>query len=246
MPWAGGLAPGRVRLVKERLDGRSLDLMRPVRLEPGVNPYAEGSALCAFGSTQVLCTASVEEGAPRWLGPQAEQGWVTAEYAMLPRSTHTRTGRNHQSGGRAQEISRLIGRSLRASVDLKALKGYTVRVDCDVLVADGGTRTASISGGFVALAQALAGLGLAPRSAVAAVSMGKVDGRLMVDLCYAEDSAAEVDLNLVLAPQGRLIEVQSTAERAFFSAAELAVMLEMGSRAAEGIFTAQARALGGA
>ncbi|MBI4797347.1 MAG: ribonuclease PH [Desulfarculus sp.] len=227
-----------------RADGRQDGQMRPVRLEAGVNPYAEGSALCCFGATQVLCTASLEKGAPAWLGPEAAQGWVTAEYAMLPRSTHTRTGREHRAGGRAQEISRLIGRALRAAVDLKVLAGYTLRVDCDVLVADGGTRTAAISGGWVALALALRGLGLQPAWPVAALSLGKVQDRLMLDLCYSEDSAAQVDLNLVLAPGGRLIEVQATGERDFLSPREMQAMLETGMAAAEQVFAAQRAALG--
>ncbi len=226
-----------------RADGRQNGQMRPIRMQAGVNPYAEGSALCCFGATQVLCTASLEQGAPAWLGPQAAQGWVTAEYAMLPRATHTRTGREHRQGGRAQEISRLIGRALRAAVDLGALAGYTLRVDCDVLVADGGTRTAAISGGWVALALALKGLGQAPVWPVAGLSLGKVDGGLLVDLCYSEDSAAQVDLNLVLAPGGRLIEVQGTGERAFLSPAELQQMLDLGLTAAEEVFAAQRQAL---
>lgn len=226
-----------------RVDGRGEDQMRPVQIQAGVNPYAEGSALCSFGATRVLCTASLEKGAPAWLGPEAAQGWVTAEYAMLPRATHTRTGRDHRTGGRAQEISRLIGRALRAAVDLGDLAGHTLRVDCDVLVADGGTRTAAISGGWVALALALRTLGREPLWPVAGLSLGKVDGGLLVDLCYAEDSAAQVDLNLVLAPGGRLIEVQATGERAFMSQAELQGMLEMGFQAAEVVFAAQRAAL---
>ncbi len=225
-----------------RAEGRHPQAMRPVRITAQVNPYAEGSALCAFGRTEVLCTASLEEGVPAWLAGE-DRGWVTAEYAMLPRATHTRTPRNHRRGGRAQEISRLIGRSLRAAVDLDALRGHTIRVDCDVMVADGGTRTASITGGYVALALALRKLGLAPLFPVAAVSCGKVAGELVVDLCYEEDSSAEVDLNLVLAPGGRLVEVQSTAERGFFSAGELERMVALGAAAAEELFAAQAAAL---
>lgn len=227
-----------------RPDGRSPLDMRPVTISAGVNPYAEGSAICSFGNTQVLCTASVEKGSPRWMGPEADRGWVTAEYALLPRATHTRTRRDHQSGGRAQEISRLIGRSLRAATDLIALKGYTIRIDCDVLVADGGTRTASISGGYVALAKALAGLGLAPALPIAALSLGRVEGRLLVDLCYAEDSNAEVDLNLVLAPGGQVIELQATAEQGTISADEVGRMLAMGLTAADTVFAAQRVALG--
>ncbi len=228
-----------------RSDGREELAMRPVEIRAGVNPYAEGSALCRFGRTEVLSTASLEEEVPPFL-EGSDRGWVTAEYAMLPRSTHTRVPRDHRRGGRAQEISRLIGRSLRAAVDLAALAGHTIRVDCDVMVADGGTRTAAISGGYVALALALAGLGLEPVMPVAAVSLGRVGGRLLVDLCYQEDSRAELDLNLVLAPGERLVEVQATAERGHFSPGELARLVEMGHRAAREIFAAQQAALEGA
>ena len=217
--------------------------MRPVTIQAGVNPYAEGSALCSFGRTQVLCTASLEQGVPPFL-TDSGQGWVTAEYAMLPRSTHTRTRREANNKGRAQEISRLIGRSLRAAVDLKSLEGYTVRVDCDVMVADGGTRTASISGGFVALALALSGIKARPQETVAAISLGKVDGELLVDLAYDEDSAAEVDLNLVLTRGGDLVEVQGSAEKGLFNPAELSRMVELGQKAAQDIFQAQVSALG--
>jgi ribonuclease PH len=227
-----------------RIEGRQPEAMRPVRITANVNPYAEGSALCAFGRTEVLCTASLEDKVPRWLENDS-QGWVTAEYAMLPRSTHTRTSRDHRTRGRAQEISRLIGRSLRASVDLKALAGHTIKVDCDVMVADGGTRTASITGGYVALALALDKLGVKPLFPLVAVSCGKVDGRLVVDLCYEEDSSAEVDLNLVLAPGGRLVEVQATAEHDFFDPDELAQMVAMGQSSAKDLFELQAAALNG-
>ena len=228
-----------------RGDGRPLDSMRPVRITAGVSPYAEGSALCAFGRTEVLCAASLEEGVPPFLEGRGS-GWVTAEYAMLPRATHTRTEREHMHGGRAQEISRLIGRSLRAAADLKALDNYTIRVDCDVLVADGGTRTAAISGGLVALAQALAKLGQKPACPVAAVSVGKLAGRILVDLSYEEDAAAEVDCNLVLTQDGRLVEVQATAEKGLFSPQDLGAMLQAGMAAAGGIFAAQRAALAAA
>ena len=217
--------------------------MRPVTIQAGVNPYAEGSALCSFGRTQVLCTASLEQGVPPFL-TDSGQGWVTAEYAMLPRSTHTRTRREANNKGRAQEISRLIGRSLRAAVDLKSLEGYTVRVDCDVMVADGGTRTASISGGFVALSLALSGINAQPQETIAAISLGKVGGDLLVDLAYDEDSAAEVDLNLVLTQGGDLVEVQGSAEKGLFNPAELSRMVELGQKAAQDIFQAQIWALG--
>lgn len=228
-----------------RIEGRKPEAMRPVQIKAKVNPYAEGSALCSFGRTEVLCTASLENKVPRWMDDDS-QGWVTAEYAMLPRSTHTRTSRDHRNRGRAQEISRLIGRSLRAAVDLGALAGHTIKVDCDVMVADGGTRTASITGGYVALALALKTLGVEPASPVAAVSCGKVEGQVVVDLCYEEDSTAEVDLNLVLAPGGRLVEVQSTAEQGFFSTDELGRMVALGEAAAEELFALQNAAINGA
>jgi len=216
--------------------------MRPLRLVPGVNPYAEGACLVSLGETEVLCTATVEDGAPVFLEGQ-EQGWVTAEYAMLPRATHTRTDRGHAQQGRAREISRLIGRSLRAAVDLSKIAGFTVRVDCDVLVADGGTRCASITGGWVALALALKGLGKGPRFPVAALSLGRVKGELLLDLDYAEDSAAEVDLNLVLSPGGQLVEVQGTGEKGLFTIDELNLMVAAGVKAAEDMFAAQRQAL---
>lgn len=227
-----------------RIEGRQPEAMRPVVIKANVNPYAEGSALCAFGRTEVLCTASLENKVPRWMDDDS-RGWVTAEYAMLPRSTHTRTSRDHRNRGRAQEISRLIGRSLRAAVDLKALAGHTIKVDCDVMVADGGTRTASITGGYVALALALKTLNIKPMFPVAAVSCGKVEGQVVVDLCYEEDSTAEVDLNLVLAPGGRLVEVQSTAEQGFFSTDELGRMVAWGETAAEELFALQTAAING-
>jgi ribonuclease PH len=224
-----------------RPDGRKPLEMRPLSLATGVNPYAEGSCLAAFGQTQVLCTASLEDKVPGWLDG-AGKGWVTAEYAMLPRSTHTRTGREHRNKGRAQEISRLIGRSLRMAVDLPALAGHTIRLDCDVLVADGGTRCASICGGWVALALAMKKLGLAPSRQVAAISLGRIAGELRLDLCYAEDSSAELDLNLVLAPEG-LVEVQGTGEDGLFSPEELALLVKAGMGAGREIFAAQLAAL---
>lgn len=225
-----------------RSDGRQAGELRPLTLTIGVNPYAEGSALVDWGRTRVLCTASLEEGVPRFLDGGG-RGWVTAEYAMLPRSTHTRTGRDHREGGRAREISRLIGRSLRAAVDLASLDGYTVRVDCDVLVADGGTRVASITGGWLALALAMRRLGAAPARQVAALSLGRVAGELVTDLCYAEDSGAELDLNLVVTSEGHLVEVQATGEEGTFTPAELARLVEMGGRAAQDLFAAQRAAL---
>jgi ribonuclease PH len=228
MPRPGGLKPGE---------------MREVSITAGVNPYAEGSAICRFGRTEVLCTASLEVGAPAWMSGQG-RGWVTAEYAMLPRSTHTRTSRDASRGGRAREISRLIGRSLRQAVDMNEMGERTVRIDCDVLVADGGTRTAAISGGYVALAQALAMVRVSTARQIAALSLGRVDGRLVTDLCYEEDSTAELDLNLVLAPGGQIIEVQATGERGSFTGNELQELIIMGETAAQNIFAAQNAALG--
>ncbi len=217
-----------------RVEGRGAGELRPLEMVLGSVPYAEGSCLISTGQTRVLCAASVEEGLPRWReGSQA--GWVTAEYAMLPRSTHTRSQRERaRVGGRTQEIQRLIGRSLRSVVDLKALGPRTVIVDCDVLQADGGTRTAAITGASVALWSALEGLtkeGLLERNPmremVAAVSVGIVDGEALLDLDYPEDSSAQVDLNVVGTGEGRLVEVQGTAEGDPFSRAELDDLLDL-------------------
>lgn len=212
--------------------------LRPLQIERGASAYAEGSCIISMGNTRVLCTASVEEGVPGWRRGSGA-GWVTAEYSMLPRATHTRTSRERgQIGGRTQEIQRLIGRSLRACVDTRIMGEWTIRVDCDVLQADGGTRTASITGGAVALSDACswlverAALPENPfRQLVSAVSLGVVDGRILLDLEYSEDSRAEVDLNLVGLDDGGIIEVQGTAERAPFSPPTLAAMIELGSTA---------------
>ncbi|HEX8691625.1 MAG TPA: ribonuclease PH [Longimicrobium sp.] len=210
-----------------RADGRRPEEARPLALERGAAMYAEGSCLVTAGRTRVLCTASVEQGVPPWRKGSGE-GWVTAEYSMLPRATNTRNRRERgQVGGRTQEIQRLIGRSLRACVDLAAMGEWQVTVDCDVLQADGGTRTASITGGAVALYDAcawLAGRTGAPspfREFVAAVSAGVVDGRLLLDLDYSEDSRAEVDLNLVARESGGIIEIQGTGERSHFTPEQL-------------------------
>ena len=232
-----------------RIDGRSPADLRPVRIEPGALAYAEGSALIETGDTRVLCAVSVEDGVPRFLRG-AGQGWLTAEYAMLPRSTLTRSPRSASSGGRAREIQRLIGRSLRAVVDLRALGERTLTVDCDVLQADGGTRTAAITGAYVALRQALDGMstrgqlsGQPLRSAVAATSVGVVDGEVMLDLCYEEDHRAEVDVNIVMTDAGDFVEVQGTAEGAPFSRATLDAMLAMGERGISRLLAAQRDAL---
>ena len=219
-----------------RADGRNAGALRPVTLERGVGLYAEGSCLITAGRTKVLCTASVEKGVPPWRKGSGA-GWVTAEYSMLPRATNTRNRRERREvGGRTQEIQRLIGRSLRACVDLEAMGEWTITVDCDVLQADGGTRTASITGGAVALYDACAWVtGKAALSAspfqqfVAAISGGIVDGVLLLDLDYSEDVRAEVDLNVVARESGGLIEVQGTGEHGDFSPAQLTQLVGLAS-----------------
>jgi ribonuclease PH len=210
--------------------------MRKVSLETGFSKYAEGSCLAKFGDTHVLCTATIEERVPPFLR-NTGRGWVTAEYGMLPRSTHTRTDREAARGkqsGRTQEIQRLIGRSLRAVTDLGALGERQIRIDCDVIQADGGTRTAGITGSYVALHRALSGLvsqGLLPAlpltDSVAAISCGVCGGIAVLDLDYAEDSAAETDANFVLTGGGKIIEIQATAESAPFGEEEFAAMLRL-------------------
>jgi len=235
-----------------RPDGRAADQLRAVTIELNASPYAEGSALITMGDTKVLCTASVEERIPQWRKGTG-RGWVTAEYAMLPRSTHTRTERDGRRGrvdGRAQEIQRLIGRSLRAAVDFTALGERSVIVDCDVLIADGGTRTASITGGYVALALAVAAMHEAKaidrnplRWPVAAVSTGIVAGEPRLDLCYSEDAAAHTDMNWVAAGDGRFIEVQGSAEQEPFSREEFEALLQLANRGLAELFEVQRRAL---
>lgn len=210
--------------VKREPNGRTPSQIRPVSIDIDVNRYAEGSVLIRSGNTHVLCTASVEESVPGWLKGQG-QGWVTAEYSMLPRSTHTRSKRDREKvSGRTQEIQRLIGRALRSMVDLKALGERSVMIDCDVLQADGGTRTASITGGCVALAIALSRLekaGKLPGKAwidtVAAISIGMKNNEVLVDLDYNEDSTCDVDMNFVMTGKNLFIEIQGTAERQAFS-----------------------------
>jgi ribonuclease PH len=217
-----------------RLDGRLYDELRPVSFVLGYIDYPEGSVLIEVGRTRVLCNVSVEERVPAWMA-ETGRGWLTAEYALLPRSTHVRTYRETRGlRGRTQEIRRLIGRSLRAAVDLSLLGERTLVVDCDVLQADGGTRTAAITGGYVAVALALRRLaleGLVPpevlKPPVAAVSVGIVEGEVRLDLCYAEDRDAEVDLNVVMTVDVQLIEVQGTAEGAPFSRDTLGCMLDL-------------------
>ncbi|MFI6941738.1 ribonuclease PH [Streptomyces sp. NPDC050418] len=221
-----------------RIDGRSAESLRPVTIERGWSKHAEGSVLVSFGDTKVFCTASVTEGVPRWRKGSGE-GWVTAEYSMLPRSTNTRGDRESvrgKIGGRTHEISRLIGRSLRAVVDYKALGENTIVLDCDVLQADGGTRTAAITGAYVALADAVTWAqgkklikpGRKPLTGtVAAVSVGIVDGVPLLDLCYEEDVRAETDMNVVCTGDGRFIEVQGTAEAEPFARDELNALLDL-------------------
>jgi len=215
---------------------RAADELRPVTIERNVARYAEGSCLIKFGATHVLCTASLEDKPPPWLRGQG-RGWVTAEYAMLPRSTHTRTRRESSSGkpsGRTQEIQRLIGRSLRAVTNLQALGERQITLDCDVLQADGGTRTASITGAWVALHDCLKwmhGRSIIKdhplRDHVAAISCGVAAGEAVLDLDYAEDSAAETDANFVMTGSGSLVEVQATAEAAVFTEAQLQAMMAL-------------------
>jgi ribonuclease PH len=230
-----------------RPDGRKPEELRPIVITPDCNRYAEGSALIAFGETQVICTASVEEKIPPFLEGQG-RGWVTAEYAMLPRSTHTRSGRN--PGGRGQEIQRLIGRALRAAVDLRALGPRQITVDCDVIQADGGTRTAAITGGWVALALAARRLRKAGkiakdpiRQGVAAISAGIIDAEARVDLPYAEDSNAEVDCNFVMTDAGRFVEIQATAEKDAFSAEQYGELVALAVAAMKTLFARQREAL---
>ena len=234
----------------DRSEGRSPSEPRTISIETGVAPYAEGSCIIATGNTRVLCTASVVQGVPPWR-ERSGAGWVTAEYAMLSRATHTRSGRERNGPkGRTQEIQRLIGRSLRSVTDMEALGQNTVTVDCDVLQADGGTRTASITGACVALA--LAGrwmmneslLTRSPlRQRVAAVSVGVIDGEPRLDLDYPEDSRAQVDMNVVGTEGGGLVEVQGTAEGDPFSRQELDALIDLATAGLERLFAVQAQAL---
>jgi len=232
-----------------RPDGRKPDELRPIIITPDFSKYAEGSVLIAAGETQVICTASVEEKVPPFLEGKGK-GWVTAEYAMLPRSTHTRSGRN--PGGRGQEIQRLIGRALRAAVDTKALGPRQITVDCDVIQADGGTRTAAITGGFVALALAVRRLRAAGKigaeknpikQAVAAISAGIIDGEARVDLPYVEDSNAEADCNFVMTDKGGFVEIQATAEKDSFSPAQYGQLVALATDAMKTLFAKQTEAL---
>ena len=228
----------------ERIDNRNHNQLRDITIEPNVNIHAEGSVLISFGNTKVICNASIENNVPRWM-KNSDEGWVTGEYGMLPRSTNERMNREAARGkqsGRTQEIQRLIGRSLRQAVDLKYLKGKTINVDCDVIQADGGTRTASITGGCVALFLAIKNHHddqRAIKSFVAAVSLGIKENKVLLDLNYEEDSTADTDLNIVMNDKDQIIEIQGTAEDAPFSKTELSDMLELGSSAINEIIEKQ-------
>ena len=228
----------------ERSNNRKPNELRELTIEPNVNIHAEGSVLVSFGNTKVICTATIDTNVPRWMRG-SDEGWVTAEYGMLPRSTNERMGREAARGkqsGRTQEIQRLIGRSLRQAVNLKYIKGKTINIDCDVIQADGGTRTASITGGCVALFLALKNHHddhRAIKTHVAAVSLGILDDQVILDLDYNEDSSAETDLNLVMTDSLELIEVQGTGEEAPFSKEQLNEMIEVGSSAIADIIEKQ-------
>lgn len=231
-----------------RIDGRAADQLRPVEIIPNINQFAEGSCLIRCGSTHVLCCASVEEGAPRHV-PEGE-GWVTAEYSMLPRANRERSRRDIAKlklSPRSAEIQRLIGRALRACVDRKKLGAYTVTVDCDVLQGDGGTRTASVTGGYVALALALRSIGAedALVNCVAAVSAGIVGDEPLLDLCYEEDSSAQVDLNCVMTGAEELVELQGTGEGRPFTIAEQRALVELCAKGIRELRDIQRQVLGG-
>ena len=231
-----------------RIDGRENNQMRQVSISPANNPYAEGSCEVSFGNTKLLLTASVETDIPRWMEDE-NRGWITAEYGMLPRSTHTRMKREAASGkqgGRTMEIQRLIGRALRQSVALEEIAGLSIKLDCDVICADGGTRTAAISGAWVALSQAIdwaKGKGLISKSVslcpIASVSVGVVNGETLLDLCYEEDSNADFDLNFVFNNKEELIEIQGTAEKQAISKNRLVEMFDLAYKGVEEIFSKQ-------
>ena len=239
-----------MKAVKSTRTGRAASELRPVTLERGVAPYAEGSCLISCGTTRVLCTASVEDGVPGWKRGSGE-GWLTAEYAMLPRATRTRTSRERaQLGGRTQEIQRLIGRSVRAMLDDFKFGEFTVKLDCDVLVADGGTRTAAITGASVAIVDAFewmvdnGKLVESPiKRRVAAVSVGVIDGETRLDLDYEEDVRAEVDMNVVMSTEGKFVEVQGTGEHGTFDRRQLNELLDLAIAGIRTLDSAQAKAL---
>jgi len=239
-----------MKTVKAKRVERAPSDLRPITFERGVAPYAEGSCLITFGATRVLCTASVEDGVPAWKRGSGE-GWLTAEYAMLPRATRTRTSRERaQLGGRTQEIQRLIGRSVRAMLDDFRFGEFTVKLDCDVLVADGGTRTAAITGASVAIVDAFdwmvanGKLAKTPvKRRVAAVSVGVIDGEPRLDLDYEEDVRAEVDMNVVMSSEGKFVEVQGTGEHGTFDRGQLDELLELAISGIRSLDTAQTKAL---
>lgn len=227
------------RGIHSRIDGRTLEEIRPISFELGIQKHVAGSALIKWGDTHVICSATLEDRVPSYI---EGGGWASAEYALLPGSTHSRVRRDRKGpSGRTAEIQRLIGRSIRGALDLSKLEGYTLTLDCDVLQADGGTRCASITGAYVAAAIALKSIGYHPKP-FAAVSFGLVEGALMTDLCYEEDSRAEVDMNIVLSTEG-LIEVQGTAERHPFSSSQLLEMVQRAEAATELIFKLQSEAV---
>ncbi len=238
----------------ERSGGRAADQLRQFAIDPGISPYAEGSALIKIGNTHVYCTASVEDRVPPWMKGKG-RGWVTAEYSMLPRATKERTQREAargKQGGRTVEIQRLIGRSLRAAIDLDALGEFQITIDCDVIQADGGTRCAAITGGYVALAQAVRLLQKTRKITshpikrqIAAISAGVIKGAPVLDLDYAEDSAAEVDFNVIMTSEGHFVEVQGTAEGKAFPRATLDQILDLATGGIEELFAAQRAAIDG-
>jgi ribonuclease PH len=239
-----------VKAAKALRTDRAASELRPVIVERDIAPYAEGSCLISFGATRVLCTASVEDGVPGWKRGKGE-GWLTAEYAMLPRATRTRTSRERaQIGGRTQEIQRLIGRSVRAMLDDFRFGEFTVKLDCDVLVADGGTRTAAITGASVAIVDAFDWMVAAGKLAVtpvkrrvAAVSVGVIDGESRLDLDYEEDVRAEVDMNVVMSSEGRFVEVQGTGEHGTFDRAQLDGLIDLAIAGIRTLDAAQGKAL---
>lgn len=239
-----------MKTVKADRVGRGVSDLRPITFERGIAPYAEGSCLIIFGATRVLCTASVEDGVPGWKRGKGE-GWLTAEYAMLPRATRTRTSRERaQLGGRTQEIQRLIGRSVRAMLDDFKFGEFTVKLDCDVLVADGGTRTAAITGASVAIVDAFdwmvetGKIVQTPiKRRVAAVSVGVIEGEPRLDLDYEEDVRAEVDMNVVMSSEGQFVEVQGTGEHGTFDRAQLDQLLELAMSGIRSLDAAQRKAL---
>jgi ribonuclease PH len=247
-PQATVLVPG------QRADGRAPEQLRPIRFQNHIAPYANGSTLIEWGNTRVICGATVEETVPRWMKEQnLSGGWLTSEYSMLPYSTLQRKQRDSTKGkidGRSQEIQRLIGRAMRAAIDLEKLGPRTIWIDCDVLQADGGTRTAAITGSYVALRLAIRQLMASGKlvvdpmlSAVAAVSVGVLNNQALLDLCYTEDAAAAVDLNLVMNAAGEFIELQGTGEEATFSESDLSAMLALGKAGIRQLLKAQEQAL---